>query len=286
MKFTTANYQDKLRFGLIEGDTVFLASDAYLVECPSLKHAIASGLTEAAEKLKSDGIAVQISQIQFAPTIPDAAQIYCVGLNYKKHRDETRQDENRQYPKYPMIFSRFATTLAAHNEALPKPINSDTVDYEGELAVIIGKECFRVPEENAMDYVAGYACFNDVSMRDWQMRAEQWIPGKNFEKSGPLGPYMVTPDETGPLDDLYLRTLLDGKTMQEAPFKDLIFSIPTLISYISQFSRLMPGDIIATGTPGGVGFTRKPPELLEPGRTVVVEIDKIGRLENPIVAET
>lgn len=284
MKFTTVEYQGKQRFGLVEGDDIFLATDAHLSQCPSLKAAIANGLEGAAVRLKQDGLKVPLRDAIFAPVIPDAAQIYCVGLNYKKHRDETRTDENRKYPDYPIVFSRFATTLAAHAEALPKPANSDVVDYEGELAIIIGKECFDVNEADAMQYVAGYACFNDISMRDWQMRGEQWTPGKNFEKSGPLGPYMVTPEEAGPLDDLYLRTILDGKCMQEAPFRDLIFSVPTLISYISQFSRLMPGDIIAAGTPGGVGFTRNPPALLVPGSTIIVEIDKIGRLENTIVA--
>lgn len=284
MKFVSAIAAGAARFGLVQGGRALMASDAHLAECPGLKAAIATGLPAAAARLQHDGITCDPAALRYLPVIPDPAQIYCVGLNYRRHRDETRQNDDRVYPADPVIFGRFATTLAAHDEDLPKPLNSDVVDYEGELAVIIGAPCHRIAEAEAERHIAGYSCFNDISMRDWQMRAEQWTPGKNFAQSGPFGPWLVTPDEVGPLDDLWLRTYLDGVEMQAAPFRDLIHGVAKCISYVSGFARLMPGDVIACGTPGGVGFTRKPPELLEPGRRVAVQIDRIGRLENAIVA--
>ncbi|WP_176086132.1 fumarylacetoacetate hydrolase family protein [Martelella sp. HB161492] len=279
MKFATVSHQGETRFGLVEGEVIHLADAGR-----PLKSVLAGDLAAVAQELRRRP-AVSLSEITFLPVIPDVEQIICAGLNYQKHRDETRPEARKAYPEFPVLFTRFATSLTGHGAPIIKPKNSKVVDYEGELAVIIGKPGRHIDKADAMAHVAGLACFNDVSMRDWQMRGEQWGPGKNFPTSGPFGPYLVTLEETGPVDQLELRTILDGEVLQQAGLDTLIFDIPTLISYCSGFCALSPGDVIVTGTPGGVGFTRNPPVLLEPGKTVVVEVTRVGRLENPVVGE-
>ena len=278
MKFATVTYRGALHFGLVEGEAIHLAPAGL-----TLKSHLRDLTATAADLRRSP--AVSLSDVTFAPVIPEPEQIFCAGLNYQHHRDETRPEHRKAYPEHPVLLMRFASSLTGHGQPVLKPVNSDVVDYEGELAVIIGRGGRRIAKEDAMSHVAGVACFNDVSMRDWQMRGEQWGPGKNFPTSGPFGPYLVTLDETGPLEDLELRTILDGQVMQRSKLDFLIFDIPTLIAYCSGFAELRPGDVIVTGTPGGVGFTRKPPVLLEPGKTCIVEIDRVGRLENPVIAE-
>jgi 2-keto-4-pentenoate hydratase/2-oxohepta-3-ene-1,7-dioic acid hydratase in catechol pathway len=183
-----------------------------------------------------------------------------------------------------VVFSRFASTLAAHGQSIAKPQNVRSMDYEAELAVIIGKPGRFLTGETALDHVAGFTCFNDISMREWQMMTTQWMPGKNFPNSGPLGPVLIPRDEFLPgFDQRRIRLILNGTVMQESHFGQFIFDLPTLIAHISQFVHLQPGDVIATGTPGGVGYMRKPPVLLEPGSTVTVDIEGIGALTNTIV---
>ncbi|WP_323022078.1 fumarylacetoacetate hydrolase family protein [Pararhodobacter sp.] len=279
MQFATIHHEGALRFGLVEGGVLHLAAPG-----ETLRQHLAGDLAALADRLRA-APALPLDGIRYAPVIPDAPQVFCIGLNYRDHRAETAGAIQKDYPKEPIVFARWATSLAGHGEDLPKPANSDSVDFEAELAVIIGKGGRHIARAQAMEHVAGYACFNDISMRDWQMKAGQWTPGKNFPKSGPLGPVMVTPEAVGPLDDLTIRCLLDGAVMQESTLGHLLFDIPTLIAYCSEFAELQPGDVIATGTPGGVGFVRKPPVLLEPGKRVVVEIERVGRLENAIVAE-
>lgn len=281
MKFATIETPTGQQWGLVEADKIFLSGDS----SPDLKSAIATGdLGSVAEKLRRDGREVALEGVTYAPVIPNPDKIFCVGLNYQTHREETAKAP-REYPPYPVIFARYAASLSGHGTPIVNPVNSSVVDFEGELAIIIGKAGHRIEKSAAMDHIAGFACFNDVSMRDWQQHGGQWTPGKNFPTSGPFGPVMVTPDEVGPLDDLMLTTTLDGEIMQRQPFRELIHDVPTIINYISSFIPLAPGDVIAAGTPGGVGFTRKPPVLLDPGKTVVVEIDRIGRLENRVIAE-
>ncbi|EUB98170.1 Ureidoglycolate lyase [Rhizobium sp. CF080] len=279
MKFATVTYRGALTFGLVEGEAIHLAAAG-----ETLRSRLAGDLAATAAELRAR-TPVPLSDVEFAPVIPDPAQIFCAGLNYQHHRDETRPEHRKAYPSHPVLFMRFATSLTGHGQPIVKPGNSEVVDYEGELAVIIGMGGRYIPKERALEHVAGVACFNDVSMRDWQTRGEQWGPGKNFPTSGPFGPYLVTLDETGPLEELELLTIVDGQIMQRSKLDFLIFDIPTLIAYCSGFAELRPGDVIVTGTPGGVGFTRKPPVLLEPGGNVIVEIDRVGRLENPVVAE-
>jgi len=279
MKFSTVVLDSTERFGLVEGDLIHLAPAG-----ETLKGAIAEGLEAAGARLKT-APAVPLAVVGFAPVVPDPAHVFCVGLNYRAHRDETRPANRKSYPEFPIIFTRFASSLSGHGQPIVKPHNSAVVDWEGELAVVIGKGGRHIPEDEAMAHIAGVTCFNDVSMRDWQMRGEQWAPGKNFPASGPMGPWLVTLDETGPLDDLELCTFVDGELMQQTTLDLLVFGIPALIAYCSGFCELLPGDVIVTGTPGGVGFTRNPPILLEPGKTVDVEIGGVGRLRNPVVAE-
>lgn len=279
MRFATIQHDGGPRFGLVENGAIHLAPAT-----ETLRQHLAGDLPTLAARLRT-GPALALDRQVFAPVIPEPQQILCIGLNYRDHRAETESAIAPVYPDTPIVFTRFATSLAAHRQPLPKPRNTEAMDYEAELAVIIGKPGRRIPLTEAMAHVAGYTCFNDISMRDWQTKASQWAPGKNFPLSGPLGPEMVTPDELGPLDTRRIRLLLDGQVMQDSTLGALIFDIPTLISYCSEFVHLNPGDIIATGTPGGVGFVRKPPVLLQPGQTVVVEIEGVGRLENAIVPE-
>lgn len=279
MKFATIQDGDRLRFGLVEGDGIHLAAAG-----DSLRAHLDGDLAALADSLRATP-ARPLAGVTWAPVVPDPAQILCVGLNYKDHRAETGNAMPSADQDAPVIFTRFATTLAAHGAALPIPRVAEVVDYEAELAVIIGRGGRYIEKADAMAHVAGYAPFNDISMRDWQMKASQWAPGKNFPHSGPLGPVMVTADAVGDIREAGIRLILDGEVMQESWLRYLIFDIPTLISYISQFVELRPGDVIATGTPGGVGFVRKPPILLGPGKTCVVEIDGVGRLENSFYAE-
>lgn len=224
---------------------------------------------------------VDSGAIRFLPPVRRPSKILCVGLNYKAHSAETGMGE----PDYPAIFARFASTLVGHGGAIVKPPVSDQLDYEGELVAIIGRSCRRVGKPEALDYVAGYSVFNEASIRDYQMRTSQWTMGKNFDATGGFGPSLVTPDELPPgADGLRLITRLNGRVMQDGTTADMVFKVADLVSILSQVMTLEPGDIIVTGTPSGVGFSRKPPIFMKPGDTCEVEIERIGTLRNPIAA--
>ncbi|MBB4194461.1 2-keto-4-pentenoate hydratase/2-oxohepta-3-ene-1,7-dioic acid hydratase in catechol pathway [Rhizobium aethiopicum] len=221
------------------------------------------------------------ADVTLLPVIPDPGKILCVGLNYETHRAETKRPD----AKYPTIFTRFADTQVAHRQPLLKPRVSDSLDFEAELAVVIGRGGRYIAQSAAMDHVAGYACYNDATVRDWQRHTFQFTPGKNFPSTGAFGPQLVTPDEVGDYMKLRILGRLNGEVMQEATLADLIFPIATLISYCSQFTPLQPGDVILTGTPGGVGDRREPPLYMKAGDIFEVEIPGVGRLTNPIVVE-
>jgi 2-keto-4-pentenoate hydratase/2-oxohepta-3-ene-1,7-dioic acid hydratase in catechol pathway len=217
--------------------------------------------------------------LRYRPLIDDpAAKFLCVGINYMPHIREM----GRERPEYPVIFVRFAASLVGHDEPMIKPRVSEQYDFEGELAVIIGKPARHVPRARAYDFVAGYSCFNDGSVRDYQRHGPQWTPGKNFHASGALGPWLVTADELPNPARSRLRTRLNGEVVQDESVAELCFDIPALIEYCSTWTELLPGDVIATGTPGGVGAGRKPPLWMKAGDTVTVEISGIGTLRNPI----
>jgi acylpyruvate hydrolase len=211
--------------------------------------------------------------------VPRPGKVICVGLNYAAHIEETK----REHSDYPVLFTKFATTLTGPSDPIPLPPESAAIDYEGEIVVVIGERGRRVPRDRALDHVAGYTIANDVSMRDYQYKTHQWLQGKAWDASTPVGPDLVTLDEIdGPLT---LRTFVNGDKVQEATTELLIFDVATLVSTVSEFATIEPGDLILTGTPGGVGYRREPQLLLKDGDVVVVEVEQVGRLENRCVAE-
>jgi len=227
------------------------------------------------------GASFPVNEAEFRPVIPRPGKIVCVGLNYRAHIEETKREES----EYPVLFTKFATSLTGPFAAIRCPPESAAIDYEGELAVIIGESARHLAREQAADAIAGYAVANDVTMRDYQYRTHQWLQGKAWDRCTPLGPELVTADELGDPGRLRLRTFVNGQPVQEASTELLIFDVATLVSVISEFATLEPGDVILTGTPGGVGFRREPQLLLGDGDVVVVEIDGVGRLENRFVAQ-
>jgi 2-keto-4-pentenoate hydratase/2-oxohepta-3-ene-1,7-dioic acid hydratase in catechol pathway len=246
---------------------------------PGLKHALWA-TTSLAEQAASHAN-YRLDQVRFLPPIPDPDKILCVGLNYVSHIKEG----GREPPPKPIIFSRFANSQVGHGETLIRPKVSETYDYEGELAVIIGRRCRHVTRAGAQDVIAGYACYNEGSVREWQRHSAQFIPGKNFYHSGAFGPWIVTPEEAGDITQATLLTRLNGEEVQRATIDDLCFDIPTLIEYIFTFTQLEAGDVIVTGTTGGVGAFRKPPLWMKHGDTVEVEISSVGVLRNGVAQE-
>lgn len=220
-------------------------------------------------------------QFTYLPILPNPSKILCVGLNYEDHRLET----GRKKADHPTLFTRFADTLTGHQTSMLLPSNSTAFDYEGELAVIIGKPGRHLSPENALSIVAGYSVFNDGSIRDWQRHTNQFTPGKNFPATAGFGPTLVTVEEAGALAEKSIQTHLNGQLVQSAHLGDMTFSLPEIIAYITAFTTLHPGDVIATGTPGGVGFTREPPLYMKSGDTVTVTIEGIGTLTNSIQPE-
>jgi 2-keto-4-pentenoate hydratase/2-oxohepta-3-ene-1,7-dioic acid hydratase in catechol pathway len=224
---------------------------------------------------------LMLGDVTLLPPVPNSGRIICVGLNYRTHIEET----GNAVPLHPILFPRYPSSLVGQGAAMIRPKVSERFDYEGELAVIIGKPGRHVAAERAMDHVAGYACFNDGSIRDFQRHTSQFLPGKNFDRSGGFGPWLVTPDEVGDVNALHLTTRLNGSVVQQSGIDDLLFGVEALIAYVSQIWEIRPGDVIATGTTGGVGAARNPPLWMKPGDLIEVEIDRLGILSNPIVDE-
>jgi acylpyruvate hydrolase len=227
--------------------------------------------------------AIDLNAVRILPPVPKPPKIICVGLNYDDHLEES----GLKKPVYPEIFARFATSLIAHREPIRQPPESSTLDYEAELAVVIGRGGRRISRDRALDHVAGYSLFNDATIRDFQLRTPQWTMGKNFDGTGAFGPWLVTPDALPPgAHGLRIQGRLNGRVMQDTSTDRLIFNVPTLIELISVAISLEPGDVIITGTPGGVGAARKPPVFMQPGDVFEVEIDGIGVLSNPVQRES
>ena len=283
MKLISYLHQGQSGWGMVtNGGIVSLASDAY----PTLLSALQAGkLDEIAAAEKRQAATVQLAEITFLPVVTNPGKIFCVGHNYEAHRVETERDPTQ----HPLIFMRVAESQTGHNTAMLKPAESDNFDYEGEIAVVIGKAGRRIKEADAWQYVAGYSAYNEGSVRDWQKHTIQFTAGKNFTATGAFGPWMVTrgtgTDEIADAEELSLQTRLNGQTMQSTTTASLIFSIPVLIEYISTFTSLQPGDVIVTGTPGGVGAKRVPPVWMKPGDTVEIEVGKVGVLVNSIAAD-
>jgi 2-keto-4-pentenoate hydratase/2-oxohepta-3-ene-1,7-dioic acid hydratase in catechol pathway len=241
----------------------------------------AQALPEAARALVGRGPDVALSDVRFLPVIPDPGKIWCCGLNYGEHVREVGREPSEK----PTFFLRFADSQVGHEQPILLPPESTQLDYEGEIAVVIGKPGRRITEADSWSHIAGYACYNDASIRDWQRHTQQWAPGKNFWRTGGFGPWLTTSDEIGPNELLTLTTRLNGKVMQQATTAMMLHSIPRQIAYVSAVAPLKAGDVIVTGTPGGVGARREPPVWMHSGDVIEIEIDKVGTLRNVVAAD-
>jgi 2-keto-4-pentenoate hydratase/2-oxohepta-3-ene-1,7-dioic acid hydratase in catechol pathway len=229
----------------------------------------------------TDGLCHSVSDIELLAPLQRPGKIICVGLNYRSHLAEIGEP----VPEYPILFNKPATSIIGHGQSIVLPRVSRQVDYEGELAVVIGRRGKYIPEKDALSYIAGYTCANDISAHDIEFRTSQWTSGKMLDTFCPLGPVLLTTDEIPNPGSLRLKTLLNGQTVQEAWTSDMVFSVPFLISYISSLATLESGDVILTGTPAGIGCNRKPQVFLQAGDEISVQIDGIGTLTNPVIAE-
>lgn len=279
MKFATFSHDGQQSWGVVDGDEI-IDVGAAMTGLPTLRAAIAANQLAAAAAV-TGAARYKCAAITWLPVIPEPGKIICVGLNYEDHRKETGRSE----VGHPTIFSRFNNSQTGHLAPMVCPRISTMFDYEGELAIVIGTPGRHIARADAMTHIAGYACYNEGSVRDYQRHTHQYTPGKNFPDTGAFGPWMVTPDEMGEIGPQRLQTRLNGTVMQDALLDQMIFDIPTQIEYCSQFTRLEPGDVIVTGTPGGVGSRREPRIWLKPGDTVEVEIDRVGLLRNPVTQE-
>ena len=282
MRLVSFEYQGITSFGVVHGDQVVDLAPIAGEVGGSLKAALTGGSLPVIEKWAAGATArIALSDVTLLPVVPDPEKILCVGINYLSHVKET----GREIPIYPMFFTRWADSQTAHGGPIVRPLASEKLDFEGELAVVIGKTARHVRREDAAGYIAGYSCYNDGSVRDWQKHTIQFIPGKNFPSTGGFGPWLVTSDELGDPSKLTLTTRLNGTVVQEAKTDDLIFDVGHLIEYCSTFTELHPGDVIITGTTGGVGAFRTPPLWMKAGDVIEVEISRIGTLRNVVVDE-
>ena len=278
MRLLSFRVRGQERWGVALADGVIDATALY----PSLRAALqADGLAEVARRFAAGKPDHPYESIEFLPVIPDPGKILCVGLNYVEHVHETGREVNEK----PTFFLRVAESQVGHDQPMLLPAESTQLDYEGEIAIVIGRAGRRIDPAKAWDYVAGYSCYNDGSVRDYQRHTTQWTAGKNFFRTAGFGPWMVTTDEVPAGALLTLRTRLNGELMQQARTDMLIHDIPSQIAFASTFTPLAPGDVIVTGTPGGVGSRRNPPIWMKPGDVVEVEVERIGVLRNRIQAE-
>lgn len=287
MKLLSFIHQGRETWGAVVGDGVVDLGRA-LPQYATLADYIAAGAyLKAADDVKERAIDAKLVDIIFLPVIPRPEKIICAVRNYMDHHQEVlAAGMHRELSEQPPIFLRVWRSQCAHNQPIIRPRVSESLDWEGELAVIIGKGGRDIPADKAFDHVAGYSCYNDASVREWQFHAKQIASGKNFESTGSFGPWMVTADEIAPNRQLKLEVRLNGEVVQSSHTGHMIFSIPKLINYASTIFTLMPGDVIATGTPAGVGWSRKPPKFMKPGDVCEVEIEGIGTLSNPITAQS
>jgi 2-keto-4-pentenoate hydratase/2-oxohepta-3-ene-1,7-dioic acid hydratase in catechol pathway len=280
MKFISFSDGDRPSFGVLKDETLVVdLGNVFGPGVPDLKTLIANDLLDEAERFAGSAKEVlSFDALTLLPVIPNPEKIFCIGLNYAEHVRET----GKEVTESPVIFTRTADSQVAHGQNILRPVESHRLDYEGEIAVIIGKGGRRIPEEQAWSHIAGYSCYNDGSVRDWQVATSQWIPGKNFYRTGGFGPWMVTRDEITPCQVMRLQTVLNGQVLQDTTTDKMIHSIPRQIAYISTFTPLSAGDVIVTGTPGGVGNKRTPQIFMKPGDTCEIRVDAIGTLRNGI----
>ena len=269
-------------YGIASADGLVDAGSRFADRWPDLRSVLAGDAVGDLARLCADETAdVGFDDVEWLPPIPNPTKIFCVGLNYKAHAAEI----GREVGDKPTIFVRFADTQVGHGQPIVRPIQSTQLDFEAELAVVIGRGGRHIDIKDAFAHIAGYSIYNDVSLRDWQGHTQQYTPGKNFPSTGPFGPWIVTADAIDDIARLRLRTRVNGTTLQDGCIDDLIFSVPQILSYLSSFTYLYPGDVVITGTPSGVGSMRRPPVWLKPGDIVEIDIDEIGTLSNPVVQE-
>ena len=272
----------RLGYGAIKHRSVVDLSRRFGERAPTLRTLLAVGALAEAERIARDSAPdFQLDGLELAPVIPDPDKIICIGLNYRDHVAET----GKAVTEKPALFARFASSQVGHLQPLVKPAISDEFDYEGELAVVMGKGGRHIPGERALEHVAGYSCYNDGSVRDWQRHTSQYLAGKTFAGTGGFGPWLVTANEIPDPSRLTLETRLNGEVVQHTTTDLMITPIPEQIAYISTILPLLPGDVIVSGTPGGVGVKRRPPLFMRPGDVAEVEISGVGVLRNPVIAE-
>lgn len=277
MKLVSFRHGGTESFGAVIDNGVVDLKKKLNNEYADLKTFLESGKVDELA-ITSNDVDYTLSDVSLLPVIPNPEKIICVGLNYHAHVEECGERETET----PVIFYRTASSQIGHEENLLLPKESSNLDFEGEIAVVIGKEGRRISVDEAYNYVAGYACYNDGSVRDWQLRTSQWGPGKNFDGTGGFGPWLVTRGEIQDGEVLSLETRVNGEVMQSTTTNLLIFSIPEIIAFVSSYTTLKPGDVIVTGTPGGVGLKREPQLFLKEGDVVEIEVSKIGTLRNTV----
>jgi|TARA_B110000263_G_C15300640_1_gene507794 2-keto-4-pentenoate hydratase/2-oxohepta-3-ene-1,7-dioic acid hydratase in catechol pathway len=281
MKLMTFNYDYEVKIGLVTDKGIVDITKR--MDISSLKQLIEYDKYSEILKYINEKPDYQLNEIEFLPVIPDPTHIFCIGTNYADHLQEAIDAGlPRSKTDHPPLFLRFADTLVGHNQPLLKSPQVNQLDYECELAVIIGKPGRYIAEDQALNHVAGYSCFNEASARDWQFHTTQITPGKNFFGTGGFGPWMVTADEIPEPQNLQIKTRLNNVTMQDANTKDMIFNVAQIISYVSNLIKLQPGDVIASGTPSGVGFSRDPQVFMNNGDICEIEIECIGTLTNVV----
>jgi 2-keto-4-pentenoate hydratase/2-oxohepta-3-ene-1,7-dioic acid hydratase in catechol pathway len=282
VRIASFHHNEVASYGVIAAGGIIDAGKRLGAQFPTLRSVLeADALAALARAIDGAAPDFALAEIEFAPVIPVSDKILCAGLNYRSHVLEGGRD----LPQHPVIFTRYSNAQVGHLQPMMRPKLSDRFDFEGEMAAVIGRAGRHIAEADALDHVAGYACFNDGSVRDWQRHSSQFIPGKNFFASGAFGPWMVTADEIPDPATLTLVTRLNGEEMQRATTDDLLFTTNQLIAYCSAFTELVPGDVIVTGTTGGVGLYRDPPLFMKAGDVIEVELDRIGVLTNPIIDE-
>lgn len=279
MKLISFVTNGKATWGAVAVDGVVDLGRHLGARYPDLKALLAAdALDEARRTLASARPDARLVDVELLPVIPNPDKILCIGHNYEEHRIETKREKTQ----HPTVFMRYADSQVAHGQPMLRPFESTQFDYEGEIAVVIGRGGRRIPEAEAWAHVAGYSCYNDGSVRDWQWHTSQFGPGKNFYRTGAFGPWLVTADEIAPGEVLTLATRLNGETMQQTDTSRMIFPIPRLIAYCSTFIPLAPGDVFVTGTPGGVGAKRNPPVFMKDGDVVEIEVSRVGVLRNTV----
>lgn len=283
MKLVTFSHKVDTRIGAVVGqEVVDSLGDSELPQ--NMIDFLSAGkpaLISLRELIDSGISRIPLTETRLKAPIPRPGKYLGIGLNYSEHIQET----GREKPEYPLFFNKQTTCVIAAGEAIHRPRVSEKLDYEGELAIVIGRRCRHVPRERATEVIAGYTIANDVSVRDWQMRSHTWTLGKSFDTHGPLGPWIVTPDEIGDPHNLDLKTWIDGELRQSSNTRHMLFNCFEMIEYLSTVMTLEPGDVITTGTPSGVGVKMEPRGYMKPGQTVKIEIEKIGSLSNPVIEE-